>query len=215
MGPRFVASGRLLAHPRAGLLLATVARVGEAFPELADRRVRLDLLDPRRRMAGLAFPARTVPTIALSPRGLGTPAFEATVAHELTHLLQWPDRLLPQGERACDLYVLARFGTRFVGPPAYLRVPGATRDRWESWAPTAQRLAVAAFEARSRGERRYLAGWEAAFALAVRGGGAPSRGPVPPAGRPNLLSPLSTLEGGATFDERARRCGPELGAGPG
>ncbi|MCI4330860.1 MAG: hypothetical protein L3K19_03305 [Thermoplasmata archaeon] len=184
MTPHFRPSRRLLRYPRARTLLDSVERVGAAFPELDGREIRVDLLDPRRRLAGLAYPARATPSILLSPRGLGTPSFEATVAHELTHLLQWPDRILPQGERAVDLFVLARFGTRFVGPPSYLSVPASARSDWPRWAPVAERLAVEATVARSRGTRTYLKQWEERFGAEVAS--APRRG------SPEVSPPRST-----------------------
>ena len=85
------------------------------------------------------------------------------------HLLQWPLHQVPNGERACDLFVLARFGTRFQGPPYYLQVPRRARNDWESWAALASNLARQALEERRHGRRQYLRWWEDEFRARVPG----------------------------------------------
>jgi len=81
-----------------------------------------------------------------------------TIAHEFTHLLQ-ARRLVPSGERACDLWALARSPLLNDAPPGYLRLPGALRrcrrfdlDQATSLCQAARR----AIAAREAGERRYL-----------------------------------------------------------
>lgn len=144
-------------------LMGTVARVVQQFPELEGRTIRVDLVRPGRGVNGLAFSTREPPTIALNPSPRAAPTLAATVAHELTHLIQWPQGPVPNGERACDLYALARCGTTCVGPPSYLEVPSATRRRWPHWAPLATLLARRALVERSNGLRRYLQWWEGRF----------------------------------------------------
>jgi hypothetical protein len=161
---------RLQHWPRAPELLETVARVAEAFPELAGLRVRVDLLSPVSRRLGTASILEHPPRVAFHPRLVGRPQeLAATAAHEFMHLLQWPLHQVPNGERACDLYVLARFGTQFQGPPSYLRVPRKARDRWDSWAPLASQLARQALEERRQGRRQYLRWWEEEFRSRVPG----------------------------------------------
>jgi hypothetical protein len=138
-----------------------VTEVADAFPELRGVTVRVDLLSGGSRRLGAASIFERPPRIALHPSLLNDPeGLAATAAHELTHLLQWPLRELPNGERACDLYVLARFGTRFVGAPYYLRVPSRVRRRWAAWAPLASDLAREAIQERERGRRQYIRWWE-------------------------------------------------------
>jgi hypothetical protein len=161
---------RLQRWPRAAELLGTVSRVGDAFPELAGLRVRVDLLPPGSRRLGTASILERPPRVAFHPRLAGRPhELAATAAHEFMHLLQWPLHQVPNGERACDLYVLARFGTRFQGPPCYLRVPHKAREEWELWAPLATDLARRALEERRRGRRHYLRWWEDEFRSRVPG----------------------------------------------
>jgi hypothetical protein len=164
MGVDLSPSRRLQRWPRAPELLGVVAQVAEAFPELSGLRIRVDLLPPGSRRLGTASILERPPRVAFHPRLVEHPQeLAATAAHEFMHLLQWPLHQVPNGERACDLYVLARFGTRFQGPPYYLHVPRKTRDHWESWAPLASDLARRALEERRNGRRQYLRWWEDEF----------------------------------------------------
>ncbi len=171
-----VPTRRLGGWPRGAALLEGVRAVGDAFPELDGLRVRVDLLPWGSRRLGTASILERPPRVAFHPRLASDPgALAATAAHELMHLLQWPLRQVPNGERACDLHVLARFGVRFAGPPAYLRVPRRARDQWSFWAPTAATLARRALEERHRGRRQYIRWWESEFDARV------------PRGSPSLL----------------------------
>ncbi len=80
---------------------------------------------------------------------------------------------MPGGERACDLWALARSPLLIDKPPGYLRLPRDLRLRHalEPWQPGMLHAAArAALEARTRGDRRYLASFEreVAAALAAR-----------------------------------------------
>lgn len=183
MGVELLPARRVRHWPRGPELLGTVGRVADAFPELSGHRVRVDLLPSRSRRLGTASILEDPPRIAFHP-GLvdRPPELKATAAHELMHLLQWPLRQVPNGERACDLYVLARFGTRFPGPPYYLNVPRTARSHWGTWAPVATELARRALVERAHGRRQYLRWWEAEFHARVPAStaaawalGAPSR----------------------------------------
>ena len=91
-----------------------------------------------------------------------------TVAHEFTHLLQ-ARGLVPRGERACDLWALARSALLVDRPPGYLRLPPGLRRLRRLDARQAALLhetAVKALVARERGERRYLWRFEQDLALA-------------------------------------------------
>ena len=164
MGIDLSPTRRLQRWPRALELLGPVAHVADAFPELSGLRVRVDLLPPGSRRLGTASILEHPPRVAFHPRLAGHPQeLAATAAHEFMHLLQWPLHQVPNGERACDLYVLARFGTQFQGPPSYLHVPRKARDEWGTWAPVASELARQALEERQRGRRQYLRWWENEF----------------------------------------------------
>ncbi len=85
-----------------------------------------------------------------------------TIAHELTHLLQ-ARGLVPAGERACDLWALARSPLVIDALPGYLKLPRALRSRGGLEPPlasTMHRLAREAIAWREAGDRRYLAAFE-------------------------------------------------------
>jgi hypothetical protein len=91
-----------------------------------------------------------------------------TIAHEFTHLLQ-ARRLVPQGERACDLWALARSPLLVDRPPGYLSLPaglGRLRRLDHRQGGLLHEIAIRALAARQRGERRYLRGFERDLALA-------------------------------------------------
>ncbi|MCI4348059.1 MAG: hypothetical protein L3J97_05510 [Thermoplasmata archaeon] len=185
MGVDLAPTRRLRHWSRAPELLGPVAQVAAAFPELDGLRVRVDLLPGGSRRLGAASILERPPRVAFHPRLVERPSeLAATAAHEFMHLLQWPLHQVPNGERACDLYVLARFGTRFLGPPYYLHVPRKARDHWESWAPVASELARRALEERRQGRRQYLRWWEEEFRSRVPGSVSAGWGPASAVGAP-------------------------------
>lgn len=135
------------------------------FPELEGVTVRVGLVR-KRGVLGWGSLAPESPGIWVRPRRLN--AF--TIAHELTHLLQ-ARGLVPRGERACDLWALARSPLVVDTPPGYLRLPARLR-RQRSLAPREaallHRTARSAVDARARGVRGYLRGFERAIEDAVR-----------------------------------------------
>ncbi len=92
-----------------------------------------------------------------------------TMAHELMHLVQFNRKDVPVGERACDIYALARLPSECIDePPSYLVVPRAARDRWRPWhARLAHDLARRALRLRREGTRRYIVWWEDEFGRRV------------------------------------------------
>jgi hypothetical protein len=140
------------------------------FPELDAVTVRVGLARKRGVLGwGSMDPER--PGIWVRPRRLEY----FTIAHELTHLLQ-ARGLVPRGERACDLWALARTPLLVDHAPGYLRVPRGLRGRRLTHDESvrlchAARRAVAAREA---GERRYLQRFELELAAAVPAPAAPA-----------------------------------------
>ena len=185
MGVDLSPTRRLRYWPHAPGLLGIVNQVADAFPELSGLQVRVDLLPSGSRRLGTASILERPPRVAFHPGLVRRPQeLAATAAHEFMHLLQWPLHVVPNGERACDLYVLARFGTRFQGPPSYLAVPRRAREHWESWAPLASDLAREALEERRNGRRQYLRWWEDEFRSRVPGSVFPGWGPEMAASTP-------------------------------
>lgn len=90
--------------------------VRDHFPELDSVTVRVGLTR-RRSVLGLASLGRT-PMIWIRPRRI----HRFAIAHELTHLLQ-ARKLVPGGEKTCDLFTLARSDGYIDVAPFYLKVP--------------------------------------------------------------------------------------------
>ncbi|MDH3366053.1 MAG: hypothetical protein OEM29_08660 [Thermoplasmata archaeon] len=88
-----------------------------------------------------------------------------TIAHELMHLAQFNTKNVPSGERACDLFALARLPPKYIDDcPSYLVVPGSIRKRWNrDYASLAHDLARKAIRKRGAGVRNYISWWESEF----------------------------------------------------
>ena len=90
-----------------------------------------------------------------------------TIGHELTHLVQGlahGDRrsaapgnakIIPGGEKQCDIWTLARDPLFCDDPPTYLRLPRALREGWPDYADEVRRLCITAIEKR-RDYRLYI-----------------------------------------------------------
>jgi hypothetical protein len=131
-------------------VLTKVRYVRGFFPELDQLRLRVGLT---RRAAGMAELEGN--TLWLNPHRLAL----HIIAHELTHLLQGR-RLIPGGERACDLHAMARDPSLVDVPPCYVHTPTSMADTRGWLRPGAGRLlcelAREAIARRSGGERRYI-----------------------------------------------------------
>jgi hypothetical protein len=134
------------------------------FPELNGITVRVGLVR-KPGVLGWGSLDPDQPGVWVRPRRLD--AF--TIAHEFTHLLQ-ARGLVPGGERACDLWTLARSPLLVDAPPGYLELPARLR-RARALGPRdaalLHRLAAAALEARRAGDRNYLKRFERDVAGAV------------------------------------------------
>jgi len=130
------------------------------FPELVGVTVRVGLAQKRGVLGwGSLDPER--PGIWVRPRRLEL----FTIAHEMTHLLQ-ARGLVPRGERACDLWALARSALIIDSAPGYLKLPRPLRTGTlgAGDATMLHRLAIEAIAARDQGDRRYLQRFERAVA---------------------------------------------------
>ena len=166
--PRWTFSRLVLRSPHRARMLERIEFVRRFFPELDRITVRVGLAR-KRGILGWGSLDPEHPGIWVRPRLL----HHYTIAHELTHLLQALKRV-PPGERACDLWALARSPLLVDHPPGYLRVPAALRRHRQLAAPHALLLTRAAREAiarREAGERRYLSGFEKRLQELARSGG--------------------------------------------
>lgn len=145
-------------HPSRSRILRMVRIALSYFPELEGTRIRIGIARGAQGYASLDEPA-----IWLNPRGL----CYQTIAHELVHLLQ-ARRLVPGGERSCDLYSLARDRFLVDAAPVYLSIPGVLTTPGGGLRAGASRLlhvtALEAVHRREAGERRYIRWFENALA---------------------------------------------------
>jgi len=157
--PRWSFSRLVLRSPHQARIRERIEFVRRFFPELDGITIRVGLAQ-KRGVLGWGSLDPEQPGVWVRPRRLEY----FTVAHEFTHLLQARD-LVPHGERACDLFALARSPLLIDSGPGYLRVPRALRGRKVS-PEDAVRLchaARAAIAARAAGDRRYLLRFEREF----------------------------------------------------
>lgn len=157
--PRVVASRPLQRHRMRNDVLRRVEYVRRYFPELDGESITVGVT---RAASGMAIPGGT--RIWLNPSRLSY----HTIAHELMHLLQCRDLGIPSGERACDLFSLARHWTLNDDRPSYIRVPMALLDGGGRLGDAQARIVFAvareAMAQRSHGMRRYLSFFEAELA---------------------------------------------------
>jgi hypothetical protein len=157
--PRVVASRVLQRHRSKNDVLRRVDYVRRYFPELDGETITVGLT---RAASGMAIPGGN--RIWLNPSRLSY----HTIAHELVHLLQCRDLGIPSGERACDVFSLARHWTLNDDRPSYIRVPmRLLDDRGRLADPQARIVFEVAREAvaqRAHGMRHYLSFFEAELA---------------------------------------------------
>jgi hypothetical protein len=154
--PRWTCSRLVLRSPHRERILERLEFVRRFFPEMEGITVRVGLAQ-KRGILGWGSLDPDQPGIWVRPRKIDS----FTVAHEFTHLLQ-ARRLVPGGERACDLWALARSPLLIDKAPGYLKLPRALRHaRMAPWmASMLHAAACRAIEARAQGERRYLQTFE-------------------------------------------------------
>ena len=147
----------VLASPSFARIRERLEFVRSFFPEIASLTIRVGLVK-KRGVLGWGSLDPEDPGVWVRPRRLD----HFTIAHEFTHLLQ-ARGLVPMGERACDLWALARSPLLVDQPPGYLKVPRELRHVRQldpeqgKWLHDAARRAIAA---RAEGDRRYLKRFE-------------------------------------------------------
>lgn len=136
----------------------------EYFPELrgqTTRKLKVGIIDQSLIAAGRAKDTDQI--------WLRMDASIWTVAHEFTHLVQAvqyedgvpKEKRIPFGEKACDLYTLARSRDLLDQPPHYLKLPFHVRyTSWPNWAGICHRVAKEAIDRRKAGLRNYIKWFE-------------------------------------------------------
>jgi hypothetical protein len=153
--PPVIASRVLRRHRMMNDVLRRVAYVRRFFPELEGETVTVGLT---RAASGMAVPGGT--RIWLNPSRLTY----HTISHELIHLLQRRHPGIPSGEKACDVFSLARHWTLNDDRPSYIRIPMELLDERGMLSDANARLVFAvareAVAHRARGMRTYISFFE-------------------------------------------------------
>jgi hypothetical protein len=153
--PRVVASTVLRKHRLKNEVLRDVAYTRRYFPELEGETITVGIT---KAASGMAIPGGT--RIWLNPSRLSY----HTIAHELMHLLQCRNLGIPAGEKACDVFALARHWTLNDEKPSYVRFPPNIMNEKgripEDGAKLAFAVAREAITRRANGLRTYISFFE-------------------------------------------------------
>lgn len=155
--PRWTFSRLARRSPHLERIRERLEFVRRFYPELEGCTIHVGLAQ-KRGVLGWASLDPGQPGVWVRPRRLEY----FTVAHEFTHLLQ-ARGLVPHGERACDLWALARSPLLIDALPGYLRMPRRLNHERRPDEELAKQLcahARAAIERRAGGDRRYLMRFE-------------------------------------------------------
>ncbi|NUO83582.1 hypothetical protein HUU05_26200 [candidate division KSB1 bacterium] len=108
------------------------------FPELRDKTITVGYT-----RAHLGSAIREQLIIRLRVRKL----CYNTIGHELTHLVQGAGGI-PEGEKQCDIWTLARSPLFCDDAPTYLKLPSQLRTNWPQYAILVRELCMQAIELR-------------------------------------------------------------------
>jgi hypothetical protein len=152
--PRWRFTSRLARKKGQGRLFTKLDQARALFPELEDRTITVGVSE---RSDGLACTERW----AIWFRSRNVSYY--VIGHELTHLLQG-GRGVPEGERSCDLFTMARDELFCDQAPLYLVLP-STVVTHNGWVRVGRRymlhhLAKDAVEEKGRGRRNYIRWFE-------------------------------------------------------
>lgn len=115
------------------------------FPELSGKPLRIGLTK-----SYLGTATRGEGKINLNPRNLTY----NTIGHELLHLVQGTGGI-PEGEKSCDVFAIARGSIFLDRPPTYLRIPKRIKDDWEKYRTEVHRLCIQSLELRKQ-KKKYM-----------------------------------------------------------
>lgn len=163
----FLVTRPLRNHRACNRILRRVYYARRFFPEFEGATIKIGLTQSA---AGMAVPGSR--ELWLNPSQVSY----HTIAHELVHLLQSRELGVPQGEKSCDVFALARHWTLNDVCPGYVRVPIPLLDGRGMFTDTGARLTFAtALEAvgrRHQGMRNYITWFESRLGELA--------GPLPP-----------------------------------
>ena len=115
------------------------------FPELSGKTITVGYT-----RANLGAAIREQLTIRLRVRNV----CYNTIGHELTHLVQGTGEI-PEGEKQCDIWTLARSPLFCDDAPTYLDLPMRVRLQWPKYAVRVRELCLQAIEMR-KSRRNYI-----------------------------------------------------------
>jgi hypothetical protein len=124
-----------------------ILHVYSLFPELDDLPITCGFIRRGRHVLGTARSWQN--QISLQPNVSNT-----TIAHELTHLLQGVDGV-PHGEKACDIWAVARLPEEMLDEQPYYILRHWQKDRWLRHKPAIKGLCAQAIEVR-KSRRTYI-----------------------------------------------------------
>ena len=119
------------------------------FPELHQQDVKCGMIRKRGSIQGIATNWTQPRVIRLRHR-----ASLYTIAHELTHLVQGGNYGIPQGEIACDIWVVDRMPLEYLDQPPYYLLHRIDTD-WKANRTAIKRLCTEAIAVR-RSMRTYI-----------------------------------------------------------
>ncbi|MER3407372.1 MAG: hypothetical protein C4292_00690 [Nitrososphaera sp.] len=117
------------------------------FPELQDFAITCGYIGRAHYVLGTARSWRR--QIALQPN-----VSNVVIAHELTHLLQGVNGV-PHGEKACDIWAVARLPPEMLDERPYYILRHWSRDRWLAHRQSVRQLCAQAIELRKT-KRAYI-----------------------------------------------------------
>jgi hypothetical protein len=135
---------------------ARIGEVFEHFPEFNDTEISIGTITTSK--FGTAEVGGTKINLKVGRKH----PLKQTIAHELMHLLQGRDGTdVPQGERSCDLWVLARSPELLDDLPRYLKLPITKDDLANDFTCVLiSQMARRAIQEREDGNRRYIQWFE-------------------------------------------------------
>lgn len=137
-------------HENTPQIIRDVKRVAKHFPELKGKTLTLGYI------SGGGNASKSKMKIGLNPEINIT---NNLIGHELTHLIQGNNGI-PNGEKACDIWTMARHPDLNDKPPFYLFLPWAVRDNWERFKDEVREKAIESIERRKAGQRQYIKWFE-------------------------------------------------------
>lgn len=149
-------------HRSCNQILEKVIYVRRFFPELDGLEIKVGLT---RAASGMAIAGGN--EMWLNPFRTSY----HTIAHEFVHLLQRRGTGIPQGEKSCDVFALARHWTLNDLGPNYVKLPPSLVEVDGTLSSSAARLvyetAIDAVNKRQAGLRRYIAYFESQLLAAT------------------------------------------------